>query len=273
LIALRAGLRLALLLLLASLALTLTVTLALTLGITLLVVSLGLLLLERADLGDELRDLVLLLIDLGAELVMQLLELAGHRRGAAVAHRPALGSRGIAPGAESRVAGALALPAPGHGHGHPMVLHPGAGLGQRHRHLDPQVDQLVQLLLHLVQLAPALIEVPAHPLLVVLQGGIDLLGELPSLLAPLLVLGLLALGRTSTAALLGQGRKDEYRRRQEQACEHATFHVRTPSLKVLKWDIDLKEPRPSHRARHGAGGPLQQKQCPGAAGPVKKSGA
>ena len=83
-IVLLAGLLLPLLLLLALLtplaslipALGLPV-LALTLGVTLLVVSLGLLLLERAELTDELRDLVLLLIDLGAELVVQLLELAG----------------------------------------------------------------------------------------------------------------------------------------------------------------------------------------------------
>ena len=62
--------------------------LALALGVTLLLVSLGLPLLERAKLTDELRDLVLLLIDLGAELVVQLLELAGQRRGGPVARRP-----------------------------------------------------------------------------------------------------------------------------------------------------------------------------------------
>jgi hypothetical protein len=206
--------------------LTLALALALPLG-----VALGMLLLERAKLADELRDLILLLVELGAELVVQLLEFTGQRRGGPVTGPPALGLRsGLIPGgAVSRVAGPAA--------GHALVLHPGAGLGQRCGHLDPQVDQLVQLLLHLVQLVPALLEVPAHSLLVVLQGAVDFLGELASL-PSLTVLGRLTLGRSPP--LLGQGREDERRQRQEQACKHTIPHLRSPSLKMLKWDVDRR---------------------------------
>ena len=67
-------------------------TLTLVLGIALLTLVLGIALLalvlalisQGTKLGSKLRNLALLLVHLGAKLIMELLEFAGHLRGMAV---------------------------------------------------------------------------------------------------------------------------------------------------------------------------------------------
>jgi len=185
-----------------ALSLTLTLTLALSLGLTLvgaltlfllLIAALPLTLalagvltrlalwLEPAELSGELGDLALLLIDLGSELTMDLLQLALHSLGVAIrlATSPRAFNRTVALTFASRAVGRVRASA-----GAATVhLRLGPQLGQRERHVDPEIDQLVQLLLHLVQLLAALLQVPIDPLLVGVQSLVDLLGELASLSA------------------------------------------------------------------------------------------
>jgi len=145
-----------------------------------------------------------------------------------VAHGPALGWRtGVIAGEPEGRATEAAGPTRDHAG---LGTHPGTRFGQRHRHLDPQVDQLMELFLHLVQFLAALVEVPTHPLLVLLQGIVDFLSELPSLPAVTIV-GRLPLRLTTPSTLLGQGRNHGHRRCQQQTGKQATSHVRTPSLK------------------------------------------
>jgi hypothetical protein len=158
--------------------------------------------LQRAELTGELLDLVLLLIDLGSELTVDLLELALQTLGGATpltaSSRP-FGNRPVAFTFGHRALGRVRAPT----EAATLHLRLGPQLGQRQRHVDPQIDQLVQLLLHLVQLLAALVQVPVHPLFVGLQGLVDLLGELASLSAAILF-RLLTLGPPSALGL-GQG--------------------------------------------------------------------
>src|SRR5262249_17409696 len=118
-------------------------------GLTLL--ALLALLLHHAELGGQLLDLVLLLLHLGAELVVDLLEFARQARW--ILGPIAVASAGLAERHD-------ALPGKSHHAGRLML---GTEFGQRHRHVDAHVDELVQLLLHLIQFLAALLEVPSHP--------------------------------------------------------------------------------------------------------------
>jgi hypothetical protein len=141
--------------------------------------------LQLAELTGELSHLALLLIDLGLELTVKLLQLALHGLGVTpplTASPPPFGDRAVALSFGNRAQGRVHAPAATS----TVHLRLGTQLGQRQGHLDPQVNQLMQLLLHLVQLLAALVQVPIDPLLVGLQRLVDLLGELDWLSAALL---------------------------------------------------------------------------------------
>jgi len=179
--------------------------LALTLGIALLTLVLALrialltlvlaLRSQGTKLGSKLRNLVLLLVDLGAKLIMKLLELASQLRGvtvpAVIPLRALSAATTTHPGVtarDSRCTGTT-------GH-HALTAHVrlGAKLVQRHREVDSHVNQLMELFLHLVQFFATLLKVPVHALLVRLERLVDLLREL-SFLPVLILLGSLTLGR------------------------------------------------------------------------------
>src|SRR5207244_4356208 len=117
--------------------------LAFLLGLLAFLLGLLALLLHPAELAGELRDLALLLIDLGPELIMELLELACQPRGVPLPLTASLGALTAATATAgpfvSRSEGSASAPRPARGGAASLHLRLGTELGQRQRHVDAQV--------------------------------------------------------------------------------------------------------------------------------------